>query len=83
MTAPVRTTDPITVKVSLGARSYDIVIGRGQLATFGERIVALRSRTLQRGLRSGLECILPRGSPPQDLLGTASPPRQRGDSPKT
>src|SRR5437016_2091154 len=44
MTAPVRTTDPITVKVSLGARSYDIVIGRGQLATFGERIVALRPR---------------------------------------
>ena len=44
MTAPVRTIDPITVKVALGARSYDIVIGRGQLATFGERIVALRPR---------------------------------------
>jgi 3-dehydroquinate synthase len=41
MTAPLRT-DPATVKVSLGARSYDIVIGRGLLASLGARIAALR-----------------------------------------
>jgi len=33
---------PITVDVSLGARSYDIVIGRGLAATLGERIAALK-----------------------------------------
>ena len=42
MTAPVRTTDPITVKVSLGARSYDIVIGRGLLGSLGTKTAALR-----------------------------------------
>jgi 3-dehydroquinate synthase len=42
MTAPLRTGDPITVEVALGARSYDIVIGRGQLASLGERIAKLR-----------------------------------------
>ncbi len=41
MTAPLRT-DPATVKVALGARSYDIVIGRGLMASLGERIEALR-----------------------------------------
>jgi 3-dehydroquinate synthase len=41
MTAPVRT-DPAVVKVSLGERSYDIVIGRGLLASLGTRIAALR-----------------------------------------
>jgi len=41
MTAPVRT-EPSTVKVALGARSYDIVIGRGQIASLGARIAALR-----------------------------------------
>jgi 3-dehydroquinate synthase len=41
MTALVRT-DPATVHVALGARSYDIVIGRGLLASLGARIVALR-----------------------------------------
>jgi 3-dehydroquinate synthase len=42
MTAPLRSSDPTTVEVSLGERSYDIVIGRGQLATLGERIARLR-----------------------------------------
>jgi len=42
MTAPLRGTDPVVVGVALGARSYDIVIGRGQLATLGERIAKLR-----------------------------------------
>src|ERR1700732_5405175 len=41
MTAPVRC-DPTVVNVALGARSYDIVIGRGLLASLGARIAALR-----------------------------------------
>ena len=41
MTAPIRT-DPTTVRVALDARSYDIVIGRGTLASLGARIAALR-----------------------------------------
>ncbi|MBV9347005.1 MAG: 3-dehydroquinate synthase [Pseudolabrys sp.] len=35
-------TGPIVVNVALGARSYDIVIGRGLLASLGTRIKALR-----------------------------------------
>jgi 3-dehydroquinate synthase len=42
MTAPLRSGDPTVVDVSLGERSYDIVIGRGQLATLGARIDKLR-----------------------------------------
>jgi len=42
MTAPLRSGDPILVNVALGQRSYDIVIGRGILASLGERIAALR-----------------------------------------
>jgi 3-dehydroquinate synthase len=34
--------DPTIVEVSLGARSYDIVIGRGAVASLGTRIAALR-----------------------------------------
>jgi 3-dehydroquinate synthase len=41
MTAPVRN-DPTIVNVALGTRSYDIVIGRGVLASLGARIAALR-----------------------------------------
>ncbi len=41
MTVPLRA-DPTTVKVALGARSYDIVIGRGLMASLGARIAALR-----------------------------------------
>ncbi|MEA2975572.1 MAG: 3-dehydroquinate synthase [Alphaproteobacteria bacterium] len=44
MTAPLRSGDPITVEVALGARDYDIVIGRGLLASLGERIAALRPK---------------------------------------
>jgi 3-dehydroquinate synthase len=43
MTAPLRT-DPTTVPVALGERSYDIVIGRGLIASLGPRIEALRPR---------------------------------------
>ena len=42
MTAPLRGSDPIVVDVALGERSYDIVIGRGQLASLGARIAKLR-----------------------------------------
>jgi 3-dehydroquinate synthase len=42
MTALLRHAEPIVVKVALGARAYDIVIGRGLIGTLGERIKALR-----------------------------------------
>ncbi|HEY6022958.1 MAG TPA: 3-dehydroquinate synthase [Pseudolabrys sp.] len=42
MTAPLRQSEPILVPVALGARAYDIVIGRGLIASLGERIKALR-----------------------------------------
>jgi 3-dehydroquinate synthase len=42
MTIPLRTPDPIVVEVALGARSYDIVIGRGTLPSLGQRLAALR-----------------------------------------
>jgi 3-dehydroquinate synthase len=41
MTVPLRS-DPVTVKVALGPRGYDIAIGRGLLASLGARIAALR-----------------------------------------
>lgn len=43
MTAPLRQGEPIIVPVALGARSYDIIIGRGILASLGERIKSLRA----------------------------------------
>jgi 3-dehydroquinate synthase len=49
MTAPLRSSEPIAVPVALGARAYDIVIGRGQLATLGVRI---------GGLRPGAKCAI-------------------------
>jgi 3-dehydroquinate synthase len=42
MTAPLRAPDPIVVQVALGARSYDIVIGRATLPSLGSRMAALR-----------------------------------------
>src|SRR5829696_9445503 len=42
MTVPLRAGEPTTVKVALGERSYDIVIGRGLLPSLGQRITALR-----------------------------------------
>jgi len=48
MTAPLRSSDPVQVcdpvqvKVALGERSYDIFIGRGLLASLGQRIATLR-----------------------------------------
>ncbi len=42
MTAPLRHSEPIVVEVALAERAYDVVIGRGLIATLGERIAALR-----------------------------------------
>lgn len=42
MTAPLRANDPTVVPVALGSRAYDIVIGRGVLASLGERAAKLR-----------------------------------------
>ena len=42
MTAPLKAADPIVVDVRLGQRSYQVVIGRGQLAALGRRIAVLR-----------------------------------------
>jgi 3-dehydroquinate synthase len=42
VTAPVRSGDPTIVNVALGARSYEIVIGRNQMATLGTRAAALK-----------------------------------------
>jgi 3-dehydroquinate synthase len=42
MTAPLRAPEPIVVEVALGARSYDIVIGRDTLPSLGQRMAALR-----------------------------------------
>jgi 3-dehydroquinate synthase len=42
MTVPLRSGDATVVTVALGARSYDVVIGRGLVASLGVRIAALR-----------------------------------------
>lgn len=42
MTAPLKHSDPVKVDVALGDRAYDIVIGRGALASLGERVARLR-----------------------------------------
>ena len=49
MTAALRRVEPNVVKVALGERTYDIVIGRGLLADLGERI-----KTLRRGARAAI-----------------------------
>src|SRR5499433_546640 len=42
MTAPLRASEPTTVRVALDTRAYDIVIGRGLLASLGARVAALK-----------------------------------------
>ena len=42
MTAPLRSSEPIVVQVALGARAYEIIIGRGLIASLGKGIHALR-----------------------------------------
>jgi len=51
MTIPLRTPDPIVVEVALGARSYDIVIGRATLPSLGQRLAALRREPKPRSSR--------------------------------
>jgi 3-dehydroquinate synthase len=42
VTAPLRAGEPIVVEVPLAQRTYDIVIGRGVIASLGSRLAALR-----------------------------------------
>jgi len=42
MTALLRATEPVIVPVALGHRAYDIVIGRGLVASLGARVKSLR-----------------------------------------
>ncbi|MBI3701190.1 MAG: 3-dehydroquinate synthase [Afipia sp.] len=42
MTAPIKNSNPVVLDVALGARAYDIVIGRDVLGSLGERIKAMR-----------------------------------------
>jgi 3-dehydroquinate synthase len=42
MTAPLGARQPIIVPVALGRRAYDIVIGRGLIASLGRRVAAVR-----------------------------------------
>src|SRR3954467_479737 len=42
MTAPLKHSDPVNVDGALGDSGYDIVIGRGVLASLGERVARLR-----------------------------------------
>ena len=42
MTAPLRPGDPVVVRVALGDRAYDIVIGRGVLPSLGSRVATLK-----------------------------------------
>ena len=53
---------PITVRVALGERSYDIVIGRGLLASLGNRVAALKPG----------ESIVIFGAGPVGLMATLS-----------
>src|SRR5262249_26340667 len=85
MTAPLRASDPIVVKVALGERSYDIAIGRGQLATLGHRIAALRpgarvaivtDETVARHHRAATEAALAAAG-----IGACRPAKARTASP--
>jgi 3-dehydroquinate synthase len=42
MNAPIAGNDPLKVNVGLDTRAYDVVIGRGLIATLGERVAKLR-----------------------------------------
>ncbi|MCK1740244.1 3-dehydroquinate synthase [Bradyrhizobium sp. 139] len=42
MTVPLKHSEPVNVEVALGDRAYDILIGRGVLASLGERVARLR-----------------------------------------
>ena len=87
MNAPLRAGDPIIVNVGLGARAYDIAIGRGLAATLGERIAALRpgskaaivtDETVARHHLAAAEAALKRAG-----IGTASVVVPAGESTKS
>ena len=87
MTAPLRASDPIVVNVALGERSYDIVIGRGQLTLLGEKIAALRAgakaaivtdETVARHHLAGTEAALAAAG-----IGTTSVTVPAGESSKS
>jgi 3-dehydroquinate synthase len=73
MTAPLHPSAPITVEVALGARSYQIVIGRGGIDTLGQRIAALRpgARTAIVTDRNVAAQWLPRAEAALDQAGIA------------
>ncbi len=76
-TAEPNTGDPTIVEVKLGARSYDIVIGRGIIASLGARIAALRpgaktfivtDETVARHVLAGAESVLDRAGIKKDSV---------------
>jgi 3-dehydroquinate synthase len=69
--------DPTIVEVKLGARSYDIVIGRGVVAALGARIAALRpgaktfivtDETVARHALPSVEAVLDRADIKKDSV---------------
>jgi 3-dehydroquinate synthase len=69
--------DPTIVEVKLGARSYDIVIGRGVIASLGDRIAALRpgaktfivtDETVAKHALSTVESVLDRAQIKKDSV---------------
>src|ERR1019366_8527534 len=50
--------EPIVVPVALGTRAYDIVIGRGLIASLGERIAALRPGAKVAGVTAATAAAL-------------------------
>ena len=78
MTAPLRSGEPIVVPVALGARAYDIVIGRGLIGSLGARITGAapgrqgRDRHRRRRWRS----IISRRPRPRSRLPAS---KRRGD----
>jgi len=81
MTAPVNPSAPITVNVALGERAYDIAIGRGLIATLGERIAALRpaARTAIVTDRTVARHWLPQAEAALAAAGIAATPVVVGD----
>ncbi len=61
--------NPTVVQVSLGARSYDIVIGRGVIASLGTRIAALRP--------SAKLCLVTDENVARDVLPAVRPALER------
>ena len=81
MTAPFSPPAPITVNVALGERAYDIAIGRGLIATLGERIAALRpgARTAIVTDESVARHWLPQAEAALGAAGIAATPVVVGD----